>query len=454
MIKKRNIKIIACITAIAIVGSVNQPVKALCLQNSLTGNDLINNCTIAVNENNQFKTEAATTSSVDVEAVIGIHDSFYYQFNSDNSTICIISYKGNRTDVSIPGTIHGHQVTKIADKAFYGNADLISVTVPDSVTIIGNESFAECTSMEQISLDANLNSIGQKAFYDCWNLKSLTIPAGVETIEQYLAYGCDNLTTLVINGASEIKTSAFEKCQSLSAVTLNSGIKKIDTYAFACCERITSINLPDSLTSIGFHAFWRCYGIKKITIPEWVGDCDFACCSGLNEVVLSKTASYIDRSTFFNCTYITKVTIGELVKNIGNDSFADSEFLKSITIPSNVTSIDKDAFSGCGSKFVIYCYKKSCALKFAKRHDIKYKILKSGLSSSKLNIKKDCSTFLNFNGATEKVKWTVSSTKLFSVKKCSGKYNYQIKITAKKAGSGTIKATMNGKSYTCKITVL
>ena len=74
----------------------------------------------------------------------------------------------------------------------------MSVTIPSSVTIIGDEVFFECSNLSSISLPTGLTSIGNGAFYACNSLTDITIP---ETI-------------------SRIWWGAFEDCSTLSSITI------------------------------------------------------------------------------------------------------------------------------------------------------------------------------------------------------------------------------------------
>src|SRR5712664_1164787 len=75
---------------------------------------------------------------------------------TNNGTITIRGYQGfadirsykPRSDlVTIPDTINGLPVVGIADFGFYNHSDLLSVTIPSSITSIGNSAFQSCASL-------------------------------------------------------------------------------------------------------------------------------------------------------------------------------------------------------------------------------------------------------------------------------------------------------------------
>jgi len=93
-----------------------------------------------------------------------------------------------------------------------------SVTIPDSVTSIGNQAFQGCFGLTNITIPVNVTSIGYGAFSNCIGLASITIPANVTSIGDYAFYGCDSLTTITIPASvTSIGNGAFESCDSLTS---------------------------------------------------------------------------------------------------------------------------------------------------------------------------------------------------------------------------------------------
>ena len=81
-------------------------------------------------------------------------------------------------DVVIPSEIDGYSVTGI-DVAFAGCGGITSVTIPDSVTSIGNSAFSGCSSLTSVTIPDSVTNIGYRAFSDCNSLASVTIPDSV-----------------------------------------------------------------------------------------------------------------------------------------------------------------------------------------------------------------------------------------------------------------------------------
>ena len=70
----------------------------------------------------------------------------------------------------------------VADFRFYTCRSLTSVTIPNSVTSIGESAFSECRRLTSVTIPNSVTSIGDKAFFDCYSLTSVTIPNSVTSI--------------------------------------------------------------------------------------------------------------------------------------------------------------------------------------------------------------------------------------------------------------------------------
>ena len=87
--------------------------------------------------------------------------------------------------------------TKIVeDGAFDGYKALATITIPNSVTSIGENSFYKCTSLSGITIPNSVTSIGDSAFYKCTSLSEITIPSSVKTMGDRVFAG-DTITVNV-----------------------------------------------------------------------------------------------------------------------------------------------------------------------------------------------------------------------------------------------------------------
>ena len=95
--------------------------------------------------------------------------------------------------IEIPATYNGMAVTEIEEEGFISKT-LKEITIPDSVTSIGNSAFNGCTSLTSVTIGNGVTSIGEYAFGGCASLTSVTIPDNVTSIGEYAFAGCAALT--------------------------------------------------------------------------------------------------------------------------------------------------------------------------------------------------------------------------------------------------------------------
>jgi hypothetical protein len=91
-------------------------------------------------------------------------------------------------------------VTNIGDLAFDSCWGLTSVTIPDSVTSIGESAFAGCTSLTNVTIPNSVTSIGESAFHYCTSLTRVTIPNNLTSIEGWAFSDCLSLTRVYFQG--------------------------------------------------------------------------------------------------------------------------------------------------------------------------------------------------------------------------------------------------------------
>jgi hypothetical protein len=173
------------------------------------------------------------------------------------------TYRDN--DVVIPDTYEGLPVTAIATRAFEQKTNITSVTMPDSITSIGEFSFSGCTSLKMLVLSDGLISMGKGAFYNCISLENVYLPYGLSVIGDWAFWNCQQLTSISIpNSISSIGIGAFSGCTRLSDVQINSSLSSLAQYLFADCIALKTITLPPNVASIGEYAFADCYNLSEL----------------------------------------------------------------------------------------------------------------------------------------------------------------------------------------------
>ena len=300
----------------------------------------------------------------------------YYLDGSEARVSDNRDYSGSK--IIIPNSVlydgKNYPVTSIADSAFYINLRLEEVTIPNSVTTIGNEAFS-WSNLKEVTIPNSVTTIGDGAFEGCtslqkviWNARnaqdcSYSSPfsgCGVtdfvfgEEVEHIPAYLCNNLrllnTIVIPNSVTTIGNGAFAWCRGLTTVTIGNSVTTIGYRVFASCTGLTEVSIPNSITTIGEKAFNGCTGLTEITIPNSVtdiGNLAFAGCTGLTEVSIPNSITTIREKAFASCTGLTEITIPNSVTDIGNLAFAGCTGLTEVSIPNSVTNIGSSAFEDC-----------------------------------------------------------------------------------------------------------
>ena len=301
---------------------------------------------------------------------------YKYSLDKDGNAT-ITGYSGSVSALAIPQTIDGHKVVAIGEGAFKGTC-LVNVTIPDTVTEIGNLAFAYCEQLSSVQLSNSLVRLGHDVFLSCTSLTSIRIPKSLESVSNIyggpfkdcsalqnvelesgmtkipndLLRGCPGFTTITIpDTVTEIGEYAFTNT-NLTSIVIPDTVTDIENNAFSNCKQLSSVQLSNSLVSLGHDVFLSCTSLTSIRIPkslESVSDIyggPFKDCSALQNVELELGMTKIPNDLFKGCPGFTTITIPDTVTEIGEDAFAYTN-LTSIVIPDTVTDIGNYAFRGC-----------------------------------------------------------------------------------------------------------
>ena len=330
-------------------------------------------------------------------------DGITYTTDSDSNTAIVAGYTGSDTVVVIPEKVnHGGKeftVTAIGNSAFYFKS-ITSITIPDSVTSIGDYSFNYCNSLNTITIPDSVTSIGNYSFNNCNSLNTITIPDSVTSIGTFAFFYCTNLEEVTLSdNITSIGEYSFNNCNSLKSITIPDSVTSIDRFAFYNCTSLTTvnisplseletiamdafrgtaitrINLPKTLKTIGEFAFFNT-GLTEISIPDGVSNIDqqaFYGCPALESVVIEGDGKEFGMQVFFNCSALKEVIINGNGNTFGSDTFNSCATLSSITVigdnnnlgdgfASFCPKLEKVTVIGDNTKFGIYVFNESNAL--------------------------------------------------------------------------------------------
>jgi len=222
-----------------------------------------------------------------------------WTYTVSNNQATITGYTGAGGAVTIPSELGGYAVKKVGNgwPPVFGNlnSSVTSITIPNSVTSIGDEAFVNCTGLTgTLTIPNSVTSIGEAAFYGCTGLTgTLTIPNSVTSIGDSAFMYCTGLTgaLTIPNSVPRIGVESFYGCSGLTGtLTIPNSVTSIGDSAFMYCTGLTgTLTIPNSVTSIGYRAFGFCTGFTTLTIPNSVTSIEeqaFSACSGLTTLTM------------------------------------------------------------------------------------------------------------------------------------------------------------------------
>ena len=244
---------------------------------------------------------ADTASSTEQEISVGDY-KYAYTVNADGSTATITEFRGpvdpkntGPYDIDIPEKLGNYTVTVLGEDSFstddfdsplydIHHTKIHSVTIPQSVTSIGKDAFAQCRALQSLTIDDAATSIGDWAFDECYKLTTLSLGKKITTIGDYAFYDCRILNNVTIpQSVTSIGDQAFGCCYGMDSFTIKDAATSIGEYAFFDCQSLTTLSLGENITTIGDDAFRSCYKLETITLPAGLasfGNCLIGCPAG------------------------------------------------------------------------------------------------------------------------------------------------------------------------------
>lgn len=163
------------------------------------------------------------------------------------------------------------------------------------------------------------------------------------TIESSISYKDKNYTV------TKIAMWAFNKCNSLTEVTIPNTVIEIDYQAFYYCPNLKKVTIHEGVKTIGQTAFIGCTQLTSITIPSTITDMDqaFSGNTALSHVTLTNGISNISNMAFKGCTGLTEIKVPISVEQICPGAFNGCTSLKSVLLEKNIKTININAFNDC-----------------------------------------------------------------------------------------------------------
>ena len=221
-----------------------------------------------------------------------------------------------------------------------------SLTIPDSVTAIGEGAFANLEGLRTIIIPSTVKRIEKNAFRNNTTLETVIMQEKVNedgTIEgvEYIGIGafgsCGNLKNIQFaqNALKEIRDEAFMGCNSIEEIEIPENVTTIAAYIFSSCRNLKEIKLPETLISINSQAFGYCISLESITIPENVTNIGleaFGGCVKLENIVLNTNKYIYQNGILMTNTEIPQLIFISDVKLKEIDTFSIPEGIENFSI--------------------------------------------------------------------------------------------------------------------------
>lgn len=295
--------------------------------------------------------------------------------------------------------------------AAFNASGIEEIVMPSTLSVIGDGAFYYALALRSVTFNEGLENICREAFYGCSSLKEIIIPDSVTSISRYsvtsagstssnyytFAY-CTSLERVVLgSNVTKIGKYAFYGCSSLKEIEWG-GVTALYGYAFAACG-FEELTLPEQITSFNTYAFADNVNLKKVYYYSSVSqNYLFANCTSLETVAIKTDQAFTFSSTTFSgCTSLAAFYVDEnnasftvidnfLVRTDTMEAtaipgilltqevvtipegittfpavFQNDTALKTVYLPSTITSLPSSAFSNCSSlENVIFA--DNCAL--------------------------------------------------------------------------------------------
>ena len=316
-----------------------------------------------------------------------------FVFNKDQTRLVLYPTGSTATTYTIPAavtsigngalyfarniqSINLNNITSIEGSSFEGSA-LTSITISASVTSIGSRAFYQLATPQAYIVDANNNYYSSDSFGALFN-KSKTI---------FMNYPSGNTSTTSYTIPSTVTSmsddSNFFGANTLRSIIVPSSVTRLEFFQFAYCSNLTNVTLPASIAYINNYIYYNSPNVKSITIPASVtfintygfGQSGITTAifeestllDNLSPSVIPGTGKTLYNKSGITVSWITKVFNGTgalpsvtgllygatsariaTYTSIGASAFLNATGLRSITIPSSVTTIGPSAFQGSG----------------------------------------------------------------------------------------------------------
>ena len=255
-------------------------------------------------------------------------------------------------------------------------SELKTLTVPNSITQIGNNAFDGCNGLTVLVFEDKFDkfdvdiTIGEKAFFNCTSLANVEFSDKVTLIGTSAFENCSSITSLRMpNSVTEVGKAAFKGLGALNSLKLSERLKTLGEEAFRGSRSLRQLEIPMSLEKVGpaitdgqvdekdaeMGVFYDS-GLTEVTFKRFNNDDKFRIPDHIllgsflvQKVNMPAETTEIGDWAFCYCILLNEITIPESCNYIGGGAFGQCQNIKTLNIPDKVTTIGRSAFIYCSS---------------------------------------------------------------------------------------------------------
>ena len=215
-------------------------------------------------------TNLAVTGKMDARDFKFIRDTLKALINLDLNNASILAYSGSKgTDSNATSyAVNSFPPFALSGDETHPNLKLEKVTLPANIQKIEAAAFYYCIALNQVNLPSGLLSIGCNAF-SATALESVTIPNTVTEVQWNAFAQCSSLTTVKLSSSmTNISLQLFAYCLSLGEIEIPESVTSISYEAFHSCINLKKVTLPSKLTDLGTYAFNECTALNTVIVKN------------------------------------------------------------------------------------------------------------------------------------------------------------------------------------------
>ena len=267
----------------------------------------------------------------------------------------------NHTEVKEICFEDGSTITNIPSSCFSKMSSVQNIyNLPESLTNIDNSAFEDCHSLKTIILPSSITKIPNYCFENCYSLERIEAPGVTVLGTESFAY-CSSLTEdfvmdLLNNHSVTVYPGVFRYCDNLVNLT----VKLLWTEMFEYCNYLKTINITDNSSSgtTGNSALANCKNLETVIFEDTstitiFGSRLFENDISLKTIQLPTKLTTIEGYCFAGCHSLPELVLSNNVTSIGSSAFRETKSLKNFVWPNSVLTINSDMFRESGLQEIV-----------------------------------------------------------------------------------------------------